>query len=268
MLGKLIKYDFRSCWRKFWPFWLAILVMSLLCGIGYRLEARLHDNVMRLLSGGLPFILLFFICSATLLVAIVYICRQFFTGLLGDPGYLMFTIPARTWQLISSKAIVALLLELLSLAAGMLGAGLFILIGKWEEMKVFFGDIAEAVRDHSLPQIPGDVIGFFLLLFLLALVFFLSVNLHVYASISIGHLARKNRVLLSVASYVGIGFLMTVIGILLGEMGIWANVVHALQVGALEANAAVGTLILGLIIECGIYFLVSHEILQHHLNLE
>ena len=36
MLGKLMKYDLRSCLRKFGPLWIAAVALSVLIGLSFR----------------------------------------------------------------------------------------------------------------------------------------------------------------------------------------------------------------------------------------
>ena len=47
---------------------------------------------------------------ATMLITI----QRFYKSLLGDEGYLMFTLPVRPWQLITSKLIVSALWSIVS----------------------------------------------------------------------------------------------------------------------------------------------------------
>ena len=54
MLGKLIKYDFRSCWKRFWPIWLAILGTTLLSLPMMRAAVSLEGGLLRFLAR-LPF---------------------------------------------------------------------------------------------------------------------------------------------------------------------------------------------------------------------
>ena len=58
--------------------------------------------------------LLFGLYVATGVLTLIFICERFYKGLLGDEGYLMFTLPASVSAHIGAKTLSALILELLS----------------------------------------------------------------------------------------------------------------------------------------------------------
>ncbi|MDO4938417.1 MAG: hypothetical protein Q4E54_00440 [Lachnospiraceae bacterium] len=86
MLGKLIKYDFRSCWKKFWPIWTAVILISLLNG--WSLYYCRKYNNYTFLPNTLPKLLLSGVAIAAAVIAIIYIYSEFCHGLLGEQGYL------------------------------------------------------------------------------------------------------------------------------------------------------------------------------------
>ena len=95
MLGKLMKYDLRSCLRKFWMLWAGLAALAVLNGytINHVLDNSRFDGLLAFLFGVLPLILFFVLGIATAILILVFICDRFYKGLLGDEGYLAFTLP-------------------------------------------------------------------------------------------------------------------------------------------------------------------------------
>lgn len=108
MLGKLLKYDFRSMWKQFSVIWPAALILAFL----NRFTMFGMDNPggsafgewMGVISMGL----FGGVCFTMVILSAVFVLTRFYKGLLGDEGYLMHTLPVRSWQLVLSKLICAL----------------------------------------------------------------------------------------------------------------------------------------------------------------
>lgn len=210
MTGKLIKYEFKSIMKIMGIVWAALLASSLLTGIS---NSGFVSNIAE--SGEIGVINIFsslstFIYGGTVMalvaVTIVVIIARFYKGLLGDEGYLMHTLPVKTWQLITAKGVTAAIVSLLSIAAGVVSG---IIIGSffdiWE-----MGDFA-----RGFFRLLGDNPQYILIgveLFVFAIVAIMSTVYKVYASMAIGQLAQKNRILFSVLAYMGIGALGTALG--------------------------------------------------------
>lgn len=119
MLGKLLKYDFRSMGKQFAYVWPAVLVLALVnrftlgsalyqgsSDIGvpgqlalvnrFTLGNTLYQvssdiGVPGQLASGLVFFLYWAIIMAMMVLTLVFVIQRFFKGLLGDEGYLMHT---------------------------------------------------------------------------------------------------------------------------------------------------------------------------------
>ena len=128
MFGKLMQYELRSCMRVFLPLWGATLALALINGFttGYRpsISAPLLEFVIRIL----PALLLFGLSFGMFVMAFVLIIRRFFSGLLGDGGYLAFSLPATCAGHIGSKLLTALLMLVGCLITGLLATVFIILI--------------------------------------------------------------------------------------------------------------------------------------------
>ena len=116
MLAKLMKYDLRSCLRKFGPLWLAVIALSALIGLSFRYVIDApggQSGLVIFLLGVLPSMVLFGLFVAMAVMALIFVIQRFYRGLLGDEGYLMFTLPASAGAHIASKGLTALILEIL-----------------------------------------------------------------------------------------------------------------------------------------------------------
>ena len=88
MLGKLIKYDFRSCIRRFGPLWLGMVALAVINGftIGHVLDNGSITGWAQFAFGVMPLILLIVLWTAVAIMSLVFVCERFYKGLLGDEG--------------------------------------------------------------------------------------------------------------------------------------------------------------------------------------
>lgn len=276
MLGKLLKYDLRSCFKRFLPLWAAIFALSCICALTFRVEI-MDSTLGRFVLKVLPPVLLGGVFIGTAVLVIVYICDQIYYGLLGESGYLMFTLPVSTSQLIFSKLLTALILEVISVAAACISAFALVTLLDVQSMAAIFRNLPEMLslfRDHP---VPGGVYAILAECVVLLLVLLGTFDLKIFASIALGHLSRKKRVLMSLLAYVAFSVLLSMLMSLLFKTDwLWhfggINVIltaHGVELTGLGgAAAAIGTVI-GLAALLGaVYFLISHIILKKRLNLE
>ena len=98
MLGKLLKYDFRSVSRESMLLWPACLVIALV--MRFTIFSRL-DNVTNDLLANITNVLTVFTYVAVLvamfIITLLFIIQRFYKGILGSEGYLMNTLPVKPW---------------------------------------------------------------------------------------------------------------------------------------------------------------------------
>lgn len=206
MLGKLLKYDFRSMWKQFSVIWPAALVLAFInrftvFGIhnpGGSVFGEWMGVVSMGLFGG--------VCFTMVILSAVFVLTRFYKGLLGDEGYLMHTLPVHSWQLVLSKLICALATTVVNGIVGILAMFLMMPLD-WDEL--FDTQVWQAVF-HNLAQQP-DIILYFLEFFLLLLVMCAAIFMTLYLAMAIGHLFSKRRILMSVAAFFGLNILDSII---------------------------------------------------------
>ena len=103
MLRKLLKYEFLATARVFGVCYLGLAALSILAGLSMKFPATSNNIV-----GGI--LLMAYVCmlAAVMLFTFLTIIRRFYKNLLGGEGYLMNTLPVRSWQLVTSKLIASM----------------------------------------------------------------------------------------------------------------------------------------------------------------
>ena len=261
MLGKLLKYDAKSMFRVFVPLWLALLAVSVINHFTVRstLDATAFGTISRTVS------MILYVCLvvAVMVVTIALIILRFYNGLLKNEGYLMFTLPVRPWQLITSKCILATVVSILSLIAGFLSVAL---IGaELGDIPTFFQALWEARG-----RITGDMVLCFVLVAVLIIAAVLTEITHIYASLALGHLANNHRIALAVLAYIVINAILTVALTVFRDLSFRYNWMAPLpNVETLPGfNALLGVLIALCLVQVVIFFIITERILSKRLNLE
>ena len=210
MLGKLIKYDLKSMSRAFIPMWLLAPVVALMLSFSIRgtvawaNQSRLGS--LFVVGNGLLMaimgILFFGALVGLFVMTVVFVIQRFWNGLLKEEGYLMFTLPVKTWELVVSKALTATLVSGVSILMGIF-SGMILAVFSTEEVirslsmawKYVFSEIIEL----------GPTFWLNVLLFILLLILGTAQSIyHAYAAMAIGHLFQTHKVVGSCVSYIAI----------------------------------------------------------------
>ena len=210
MLGKLMKHEFRATARIMLPVMGAMVALALLANLSIRgLAGNLSDVPMLRILFILIIIFFGVAVVATAVMSLVIMVSRFYRNLLKDEGYLMFTLPVSVHELIWSKLIVSLV--------WFLGTGLLILL----VMALMALNLSHTNLQMILEQFPswseilgwldaagirGQMITFLVQIVLGTLIGIFAACLHFYASMALGHMFSKDKVLLSIVFFVGISF--------------------------------------------------------------
>ena len=210
MLGKLMKHEFRATARIMLPVMGAMMALALLANLSIRgLAGNLSDVPMLRILFVLIIIFFGVAVVATAVMSLVIMVSRFYRNLLKDEGYLMFTLPVSVHELIWSKLIVSLV--------WFLGTGLLIFL----VMALMALNLSNTNLEMILKQLPswseiigwmdqagirGRVITFLVQIVLGTLIGIIAACLHFYASMALGHMFSKDKVLLSIVFFVGISF--------------------------------------------------------------
>lgn len=266
MLTKLLKYEFRATARLFLPLYLALIVFALInrfISPFKMLESTTFYFDVQAIISILAIAAYFALIIGVIVMTILIMIQRFYKSLLGDEGYLMFTLPVHPWQHIVSKLIVAMVWTTASFFVTM-GS---ILIISGSGVAQLWGPLMEAMNAF---RAYFGAAGFFLLPFAV-LVSLVSSILMIYAAIALGHLFFRQKLLASFAMYCALYVVSQAITlIILMPLGIafYQFLGEVTEPTAFELNLVILTLLLpSLILVIG-YFILTNIILKKKLNLE
>ncbi|TAH75129.1 MAG: hypothetical protein EWM47_00185 [Anaerolineaceae bacterium] len=261
MLGKLIKHEINATGRIFLPLYLIIILLSLV--------NRVLTNV-DIFNGPLNTIRVFMIAAyalsiiATLVVTFVIMILRFYKNLMSDEGYLMFTLPVKSSQLINAKLVVSTLWNIISII--IVGASLLMIFGTSNNLQM----LREFI-DFGLMSLKANFGNKYVLL-IVEFIFMMLVSLIqqimlIYVSIAVGHLFNGHKVLGSFASYIGISTIMQLIITLV--LVVWAFMAGS----SFEELEAIPQLVFPFSIIIAsvfnvLFYLVTNYIFKRKLNLE
>ncbi|NLK72349.1 MAG: ABC transporter permease [Clostridiales bacterium] len=266
MLTRLMKYELRATARLFIPLYIALIIMSAVNRI-FPLIAKgpvydsLFGNVTTFISMTVYVTLMIGIFVMTLIALI----QRFYKNLLGNEGYLMFTLPVQSWKHILNKLITAMMWIILSGIVALIS--IFIITPENEMLLIF----------NNLPSLIKEIWNYFgaktLLLGLEGIVILVlaiaSGVLVIYAAISLGHLFNKHKLLASFGMYVVLGIInqiiMSVYAITLDKI---LNFHDFRIISFSDTQVTVIFFLVYLIIITAGHFALTRYILNNKLNLE
>lgn len=275
MLSKLIRYEFKSTRRIFLPAFGVLLLLSLANSIFIALPDRMLDNVS--IPFGVLMMVYVFVMFAVCVLSFGYMISRFYKNLLGDEGYLMFTLPARPSQLIWAKCITSTVWMVVT--AIVCTISLFVLAIPAFLMDQFQTDISFLLFWQTTKYIFSELVHEYganlfvvpLELFLLGVAYVVNFCMHIYACLSIGSLANKHRLGFAFLAYLGFGIVLQIIVL----TGLWLLSLTGLPGWLSSTLTPLGQLHLTLLgylvfmIVCIIVnFVITNYILSKRLNLQ
>lgn len=186
MLGKLMKYEVRSCGRIFFPFYIVALIFSVVSALFINFDNYEHDFSVLYLVGVLVVFALF---VAAIVLTILLIVQRFNKSLLEDEGYLMFTLPVSQKTLVLSKFLTSLLFIILTSIIGIICISL---------VSVMFGyKISDVIDIGYVLNNAGSIfsrnIGGILFYIFSYIVDYSTFILTIYLAITICHLPKLSK---------------------------------------------------------------------------
>lgn len=228
MLPKLLKYEFRATARLYLPLYLVVLVFGLLGRFslfgtrwnvssgsnkygGWYLSANpeLSGFFGEVLSAVISFVLVGYVMVVlgAFVVHFIITLQRFWKNLMGDEGYLMFTLPVSTDALLWSKAICAFAW---SIATGVVVLfSVFLLCGHPAVFRAIAQFLERNLSDASWWRIwtflsHAFPFSFWVKWLSLFLVDGFSKLFLLYAAMAIGHTVKKHKILAAVGGYIAI----------------------------------------------------------------
>lgn len=287
MLGKLIKYELKATSRWFLPLYCGIIIFAIFSKIStvvINLEDIKHlsynnplveliVNTAMLISG----FLYSFVIITTIVMTFVIAIRRFYKNLLSDEGYLMFTLPISSHNLILSKLLTTIIWYTCSILVIIFS--LFILIVNKDFLHVMsLLSTALLFFFNEIQKYPS-FISFFVLILINLFISIPYLVLMIYASISIGHTRNSHKVLYSFGAFLGLDIIISIVSNIISFIFFFPyfnsfkiydsygafNSIHSIF-GSLN-SFLIFSLFLSIALCVGFYFITNY-ILSKKLNLE
>lgn len=261
---KLLKYEWKACARICLPLYAVELLVAFI-------NRLLYSDIGSKLLYGIPSIVMTMLYAAIMValfvVTAVVLVQRFYKNLLGSEGYLMFTLPVSVSQHILSKAVMALVMGVLSFVAALVSIDLLS-----HGMSVGQGFVSLL---RNLSAYPSDI-PFMLEGILWFVLTALACVLFIYLCIALGHLAKKHRLLMAFVWYFVLSTAVQVIGlfVLMGSVNektaddVYAVLAFLDGMGAAGVHVIMLTLCLVSAAAGAVCFAGTRYILVHKLNLE
>lgn len=246
-MKKLFKFEFFSVCRILVPVWCGTLLLSLLIGGLGILSAQLpalEESLPYLIIYTFAAILFIFAALASIIASVVLGIQRFYK-LLGDQGYLMFSLPMPAWKHIGARLLCACLTTTLAVAVfAVCGAVLSF-------SSIQSGSLVTAANFQFLAfDDLADLLwsGYALLIWLLCLA---TAYLFLYLCMAIGAQWPQHRLAASILTYFLLIFVLQVlmmIAVIFVAVGAYSTVQSgdiALISGALTSEQAAAHGLLG-----------------------
>ena len=270
MLGKLVKDEMKSYRFSFGIMFLAglifTIIMKVMCMLPYNVNIKDFVQIM----GGYAYyyIIMLIVAAAQILVVI-----RFYQTMVGDRGYLTFTLPVKTSTHIWAKLIGGSIWRIIASVVTMLLLAIFFVGDYWGEMQRMFSDFSiifqEIAECFELKYVITIVLAV-----LASLVWFFVPVLLIYMCIAVGQLFGKWRILASIACYfliIIVLYILMIIG-MVGMSFMGVAVFDNIQIENINGFAFMnGLFLVVFLIGVGVFALlfgITNWIFKKHLNLE
>ncbi len=264
MFGKLMKYEMKSLSKGLLPLYGAVLVVAAINALIFGTSGSMEMNDWAQVTA---IVLYTALCVSVAVMTLVIIVQRFYKGLLGQEGYLMFTLPVQTWQLTFSKLLGASLMALLSGIVGVISV--FILSAGMLSWEGFFSSLQEFFLYADI-----DVALFILEILIGMLANIVGSICQIYLAIALGHLSNQHRVAMSVVWYIAINTVLTFIGAMLTNVVVRMPSFTDFMLGTFFEWGTSGvhaTMWIGIglaLLQAAVFYFATNYILNNKLNLE
>lgn len=213
MLGKLIKHELRGSGRTMLPFILVSLFLSVMAGLSMRAMEHQQDYSWFNILFGIVIFLFVAGLMAVCIMSVVVVINRFRQNLLGDEGYLMFTLPVSVDQHLWAKLIVSAIWFLATALTCMLAVVLVLVCNvrtfdvDWSEVGYVMSELGRMMKEFGVLHIVGYCLELLVMLFAGICVSCLTF----YCAMAIGYSFANRKVLLSVLAFFGLDIFFSMV---------------------------------------------------------
>ena len=266
MLGKLLKYEVKSTARIFLPLYASLLIFAVINNIFIRINGENNKLVISIISG-ISIAAYVFIIIAIFVFTLFVMIQRFYKNLLGDEGYLMFTLPVKTGENIITKLLASMMWVIISVIVTLLS---IIIISYNDNIFIsILNDLSKiSLEINNVFGISGYL--FFAEAFIAIIMTLATSILMVYASIATGQMLNRHKLLGAFGAYLAFNMIMQII---VSIIVVIASAIELNTVILMEyKNTIPHLIIIGIIFFnltfTAIYYIITNLILSRRLNLE
>lgn len=196
MLARLMKHEILSSYRKFLPIYAGVILMTFITSFSFNVQG---------ISASLTFSgLLFTLVGITMLFTLYTIIINLGQRVFGKPGYLLFTTPATTLEIMLSKVIINMMWFIVSILVSIFAASLFVLSAFQQNIFDIIGEMINLVIRHPYESYTIITAGFTYALYMIGMLFFL------FALLNMIYKGEK-KILIGILLYFAIGQVVNLI---------------------------------------------------------
>lgn len=228
MLGKLLKHDFKALFRNYSLLFAVLLLVTLL----YKVCLFLPRNIVLEFTNGLMGVLYVVVILGCLFGTVVINIVRFYKNLVTDEGYLTFTLPVSSKQIVASKLISTLVMDVLMAVAVLLST--LVLRSNLTVLAELYQSIEEALHqiasNAEYRPLIVSVVGYIALACIYT-------QMGAFTAVAIGQTNRTHKIAAGVGAYGMIYFItQCVMGVIIF---LWAQRFHLFNTSIDVANMEV-----------------------------
>ena len=277
MMKKLLKYDLRAIFKYWWIVALSSLGLSFIGGISLRIIASMPSEiedgrVFVFLLAVLGMILTVIGVSAFLISAEIFVYVRLYKHFFSDEGYLTFTLPVKRRDLLNSKIISGLVVNIATFAVVAADIGIILTIGiDFETIQKigesFFWFIGSAFEKTGILCIAYILEAIVLILCLAVMSYLLVAICITFAAV----IAKKYKIFAAIGIYYIASAIVSFVGqfaLMFGSVAV-AGIFSSIPEGAIPGILALMLLSISLLVSaiCVCLYLLELHMLEKKLNL-
>lgn len=258
MLTKLMKYEWIATARYLIPLYIVLAFMTVFSKIV--LSLSIFNGKLLFVSNSIFLLYILSIITVAITTFLLIIMR-FYKNLLTGEGYLMFTLPVKVHELITSKLIISMLWVILSFLFCF--GSLLLVIPSTTAINPNASSFTLTTIFNEITIYGVGRTLFFILFLFLILVFNI---LTFYASIAVGQSISTNKIFGSIVAYISIYTICQVFAGILILIGILFNidVNDDKMIMTLVITLGIVLAVIGIIV----FYAFTNNVLKKRLNLE
>ncbi len=210
MFRKLLKNDLKTAWKFLWVLWLMALSAAAV-GVGMMRIISAAENTTLIAVGTLTMMAVAFTIFGSWVASLFLLLGSFYKSRFTDQGYLTFTLPVSTHDVLLSSYLTSALGIVVSALVTVLSFGILLFFG----ISDFDGQRVQMIGMcfQRLPELIDIFGGWNIVLFAVyILVAALSELVTVMLAITIGAaIAKKHKIFSAIAVYYGIHMVLSFI---------------------------------------------------------